>query len=152
MTDQIPVKAVKTGSTVTALAEFAAGDTIPVAYLPASPASDLTFSSVASGTVVAGTVVSASGGKVHTTNATVAADALAVVGIAATSANDGVAVTVQVAGPMTEGAWGWSDGPLYCGASGVLTQTPPSSGALIQAAIALSPTTVEVGIQPAIFL
>ena len=36
MTDQIPVKAIKTGSTVTALAEFESGDTIPAAYLPAS--------------------------------------------------------------------------------------------------------------------
>jgi hypothetical protein len=38
MTDQIPVKAIRTGSTVTALAEFEAGETIPAAYLPASTA------------------------------------------------------------------------------------------------------------------
>ncbi len=40
MTTQIPVKAVKTGSTVTALAELASGDTIDPAYLPAQVNAD----------------------------------------------------------------------------------------------------------------
>ena len=36
MTDQIPIKAIKTGSTATALGEFAAGDQIPADYLQAA--------------------------------------------------------------------------------------------------------------------
>jgi hypothetical protein len=35
MTSQIPIKAIKSGSTATALAEFAPGDTIPSSYLTA---------------------------------------------------------------------------------------------------------------------
>lgn len=42
MTAQIPVKAVKSGATVTALAEFAAGDTIDPTYVPAQVNADWT--------------------------------------------------------------------------------------------------------------
>jgi hypothetical protein len=40
MTNQIPVKAVRTGSTVTALAEFESGDKISSDYLPTSTSGD----------------------------------------------------------------------------------------------------------------
>jgi hypothetical protein len=153
MTEQIPVKAIKTGSTVTALAEFESGDTIPAAYLPAgADTAAVTFPSTADGNVQSNTVVCATAAGVANPDLTNAADVLAVVGIAATAANSGDPLTVQQSGTLTEVGWNWTEGPIYCAVSGgALTQTVPATGAVLQVAVATSPTTIQVGIQrPAI--
>lgn len=42
------------------------------------------------------------------------------------AASSGAPVTVQVIGQVAEPTWNWSDGPIFLGANGVLTQTPPT--------------------------
>lgn len=63
-------------------------------------------------------------------------------------------VTVLMAGEATEPSWSWSPGPVYLGAGGALTQTPPGAGAVFSAQIgaATSPTTVHIDRQPSIVL
>lgn len=81
----------------------------------------------------------------HADNLT-AADAWAIVGISAGAAALGDPVTVQTAGVMTEPSWTWSPlGLLYCGAAGVLTQTPPIAPAFVRVVgFATSPTSIYV--------
>lgn len=149
MADVIPLKFGKTGATVTSLDEFAAGDTIPASMLPGGAGS---FASTADGNVQSNTVVCATAAGVANPDLSVANDVLAIVGIAATAANSGGALTVQTAGSLTEVGWSWTEGPIYCAVTGgALTQTVPATGAVIQVAVATSPTTIQVGIQrPAI--
>lgn len=53
---------------------------------------------------------------------------------------------VQTTGVMTEPSWSWiADTPVFCGAAGVLTQTPPSTGFSLIVGIATSPTQIYIG-------
>lgn len=70
-------------------------------------------------------------------------------GITTGAASAGAAVTVRAEGPMTEGSWSWTPGaPVFCGPSGVLTQTfdPAWSWSQI-VGIATSPTSIFVRIR-----
>lgn len=44
---------------------------------------------------------------------------------------EGTSVQIQQLGVVTEPSWAWADGPIFLGASGVLTQTPPVAPAFI---------------------
>lgn len=114
-----------------------------------------TFASVAVGNVQSNSVVCAVAGGVANPDLTVPAQVAAICGIAATAANSGGALTVMQEGPLTESLWNWTPGPVYCAlAGGQLTQAPPSTspGAIVQVGQAISPTTLQVGIEPAILL
>lgn len=72
----------------------------------------------------------------------------AVIGISATAANAGGSVTVQTSGPLVFSGWSWTAGqPVYAGANGVLTQTPPATGFLQVVGIAQASDTVIVGVE-----
>lgn len=49
-------------------------------------------------------------------------------GLAVTSATAGAELTIQTQGPIDDSSWNWAEGFVWCGPSGVLTQTPPTSG------------------------
>lgn len=68
-------------------------------------------------------------------------------GIAANAANIGDPVTVRSEGSMTDGGWSWSPGLIYCGAGGILTQTPPAAGWSLIVAVAVDATTIEIHLQ-----
>lgn len=109
------------------------------------------FSTTADGNVQSNSVVCATANGVANPDLADANDVLSIVGIAATAANDGGALFVQVAGELTEVGWNWTPGPVYCALEGgVLTQSAPQTGAVVQVATAINPTTLQVGIQPAI--
>lgn len=152
MTDQIPVKAVKTGSTVTALSEFEAGDTISPDYLPsASAGTSFSFDSTANGALSAETVVAIDAAGCHNPDLTDAADVQKIIGVTSNAAASGASVTVLTVGTLVEAGWSWSPGPIYCaGSGGALTQTAPTTGAVVQVATAISATKIQVGIRPAI--
>jgi hypothetical protein len=78
--------------------------------------------------------------------------AAACVGITTGAVSLGAEVTFVTAGNMEEGSWTWSLGPVYLGADGLLTQTPPSSGVVLQVAYALSATVLNVAIRQPIQL
>lgn len=71
-----------------------------------------------------------------------------VIGITEGAAVLGDDVDVRFAGEMTEGSWSWTpDAPIYAGAAGVLTQTPPSGAWLRIVAVAISATRIVVGLR-----
>jgi hypothetical protein len=74
-------------------------------------------------------------------------------GITTGATSDGETARVQVYGPMIEGTWSWATGqPIYVGANGTLTQTPPANGWLQQIAVADSPTQIFIDPQPVFVL
>lgn len=112
-----------------------------------------TFTSTAVGNVQSNSVVCSVSGGVANPDLTQSAQVAAIVGVAATAANSGGSLTVMTEGQLTEPLWNWTPGPVYCAATGgQLTQTQPSTGAVAQVAQAISPTTIQVGIEPAILL
>ena len=71
------------------------------------------------------------------------------------AASDGAAIECLAGGVVDEPSWSWTPGPLYLGATGHLTQTPPTaSGAvfLTQIGYATSATSIVLDRQPSIRL
>lgn len=65
----------------------------------------------------------------------------------------GAEVEIQPFGPVVEGSWSWTLGPVYLGAAGVLTQTVPTAPSFLAiVGFATSPTELFVDRQPTIAL
>lgn len=78
-------------------------------------------------------------------------DVSRIVGVTLHAAAAGAPVQIVTSRDFTESAWSWSPGRIYCALTGgALTQTAPATGAVIEVARVVSPTTIRVGIQPAI--
>jgi len=87
-------------------------------------------------------VVATSAGAVYA-DPTNPAHADALLGITIGAALSGDQVTVLVAGEMIEPSWSWTPGlPLYVTTSGLLSHTPPSTGWVQIAALAVTPTRI----------
>ena len=57
----------------------------------------------------------------------------------------GNTATIQVQGPMSEPSWSWTPNePIYLGSNGQLTQTVPTTGAIIQIAVADTATQIMI--------
>ena len=98
---------------------------------------------VAAEPIGSGRVVTGSG--LHATAATLDL----ALGISRTSAMVGAEVEVQYAGLMEDSAWAWTPAaPIFCGAAGVLTQTPPAAGNIRRVAWAMEPQKIMVGLWP----
>lgn len=59
---------------------------------------------------------------------------------------------VVALGNVTEPSWNWAPGNIYLAANGFLTQTEPTSGALVIVALATTPTSIFVDRYPTIDL
>lgn len=71
-----------------------------------------------------------------------------VLGISMNAATVGASVAVKTFGEFSEPTWAWNAGePIYLGANGVLTQTPPLAGILLEVAFALTSTSIFVSIK-----
>lgn len=115
------------------------------------PAGGAQFDAIAVGSVNANTVVCAVAGGVSNPDITNPLDVLSIVGIATVAGSGGQTLTVMALGPLTVSGANFSLGPVYCGTGGVLTQTLPGVGAILQVGVATSSTTLQVAIQqPAI--
>jgi len=80
----------------------------------------------------------------HASSATLA-HAPGVTGIATNSALLGGNVQVALLGVLTEPTWSWTAGlPVYVGVSGILTQTPPTSGWIREIALAIATTRLLI--------
>ena len=76
-----------------------------------------------------------------------------IIGITTTSAaGSGETVTVTTEGKLEDPSFLFSIGPIYLGTSGVITQTKPTSGLLLQLGVAISATQLHIRIEPAIKL
>lgn len=71
-----------------------------------------------------------------------------VLGISMNAAMAGALVAVKTFGEFSEPTWNWNAGePLYLGANGVLTQTPPVTGFLLEVAFALTSTLIFISLK-----
>lgn len=81
-------------------------------------------------------------------SATLQTDANKVVGIAVTAAsNPGDTISVRTDGEMSDGSWNWASGAVYLGANGVLTQTAPLTGFVLEIGRVRAPTKIIIDIQ-----
>lgn len=97
-------------------------------------------------------VMLGSDGNVYHADISDTGNANRIIGVALSSVASGETVQVRKAGLMVDSGWSWSTGAIYCGASGVLTQTAPGSAFLTRIASALSSTQILINIQPSIVL
>lgn len=74
-----------------------------------------------------------------------------VAGVAETAATTGGTARIRTAGVTENDSWAWAEGPVYVGADGVLTQTPPATGWQMTIGRALTTTSLLVDIEPPIF-
>lgn len=70
-----------------------------------------------------------------------------VLGVTLGAVAAGEPASFRAAGQIIEPSWTWRPGPLYLGAGGTLTQTPPASGAVLEVGIALEPTVLLIRVQ-----
>lgn len=114
---------------------------------------------IATATYDAGEVISAlkalylgTDGKVyHADSATTSTRNI--VGIATQSVLMGASIVVRHQHTLSDALWSWTVGsPVYVGAGGSLTQTPPATGYIAHVGIAITPTSIFVDIQPPILL
>lgn len=71
-----------------------------------------------------------------------------VLGISMNAAMIGALVVVKTFGEFSEPTWNWNAGdPIYLGANGTLTQTPPNTGFLLEVAFALTSTSIFISIK-----
>jgi hypothetical protein len=116
--------------------------TIGLANLTATASTDLTYPRV---------VALDGAGNAYYPDLTVPADVARIVGVTLHAAVAGTPVGIVTSRDFTEPAWSWSPGRIYCALSGgALTQIAPATGAIVEVARAVTPTTIRVGIQPGI--
>jgi hypothetical protein len=120
--------------------------------LPSGP--QIYLDQIADGAVGGGrVVVPTTSGKVGYADKSIAAHANKIVGITRNAASDGASIFVQYTGKMQDSGWTWiTNNPIFCGLTGILTQTVPTSGWVTQVAVALSPTEIIVEIKPTLVL
>lgn len=75
-----------------------------------------------------------------------------VVGITLNAVEQGEPINLQLSGPLDDAAWSWQPGPVWLGAAGTLTQTPPLDGYLLFVGTAVSPTRIIINIDQPIAL
>lgn len=100
----------------------------------------------ASGAISALRMIVAEGGSGRYPDTSVAADAGRVVGMSTTSAASGDPFDVLTQGEHVDAGWSWSPGPVFCGASGALTQSP-GTGWVLEVGRALSATRLLVDVK-----
>lgn len=70
-----------------------------------------------------------------------------VIGITSNAASSGAGVTVKTSGILTDANWAWTKGTVYLGTNGTLTQSAPTSGAIVvHVGRALTATTLQIDI------
>lgn len=70
------------------------------------------------------------------------------IGLTTGAVAQGEPATVQIGGGYTEPSWAWAGtSPVWIGANGSLSQTPPASGALAIIGIPLGPTMLRIAPQ-----
>lgn len=96
-------------------------------------------------------VTDADGLAVYADNQT-AAHQYGALGVTTGAASAGDSLSIVALGAITEASWSWTpQQPVFVGAAGVLTQTPPAAPAWLRVVgVAISPTTLFVRPDPPI--
>lgn len=110
---------------------------------------DLTMTAGESLSALRAVTTDGSGNAVYASNDTLAN--AQVVGITLGAASAGASVGVKTFGTMTDAGWTWTKGAVYLGTNGQLTQTAPTSGAIVvQVGRALTATQLFVDVDTTI--
>ena len=97
-------------------------------------------------------IVNESGQLAYADSAT-AAHAFRVVGLLPSAVSSGESIAVLIDGLIADATWNWTIGsPIFIGANGVLTQSPPETGFLQQVATPITATQIDFEIQEPILL
>lgn len=92
-------------------------------------------------------------GKVGYVDPSDPAQAHAAIGLTMGAAADGEDINVQFSGEMSEPGWTWTaNQPVFVGANGVPTQTPPATGFQAVIGVATSVTAMAIQIKSPIVL
>jgi len=111
------------------------------------------FSGVAAEDLGGHRIVVALGSQIAYADNTVASHSSIVTGITTQAVLSGEAVNVTISGEVSEGSWSWTlDKPIFLTANGLMTQTAPSTGFLLQVGYPTSTTSMVVDIKTAIVL
>lgn len=110
-----------------------------------------TFNAPAGETIHGHRAVRIVDGELFHPNVFVADHADQVVGIALNSAAIGETVTVRTQGEIIAGFWSWSAGYVYVGTDGQLTQSPATTGWLLEVGRVKDSTSVDVDIEVPIY-
>lgn len=73
-------------------------------------------------------------------------------GLTLTAAASGELTNIQRSGPIDDSGWNWTPGPVWLGAAGALTQTPPADGFDVLIGAAVSATRITLNLQQPIEL
>ena len=116
---------------------------------PRGPAGvDGEFTLIAGESVDVGEVVKSVGGQLFlASNNETLADAANVVGVVTTAAAIGFSADVTSSGEVSNPSWTLSDGLVYLGLNGQVTQTPPATGVFLKVGTAIDSTTLLVDIE-----
>lgn len=70
------------------------------------------------------------------------------VGITTSSAASGATASIRYAGLLEDSSWTWSQGPIYIGTAGTLTQAAPTGGLIVrEVARAIASTKIIIDIE-----
>lgn len=120
---------------------------------PASAAGTLQLTFVSQGAVSAHRLVYAGATGLEVADKDVLDQQSKLVGVTITSAAaSGESVIVVTEGKITDPSFTFIPGPIWLGNAGVLTQVKPLTGLLIQVAVAISDTIININIGLAIRL
>lgn len=79
-------------------------------------------------------------------------DALGMVGITLESGTPGQTIQIQAGGSLEDTGWNWSQGLVFAGPNGTLTQTPPTTGWEIVVGFSPKPTQINLQFEEPILL
>lgn len=97
-------------------------------------------------------VIKVIGGLAYQCDSATFGDAGKAIGIATGSALSGSSVYVQQGGQLTEPSWSWTEGPVYVGAAGFLTQDLSGLVYIHQIGVAISAASIDINPQAAVVL
>ncbi|AKO61589.1 hypothetical protein [Stenotrophomonas phage IME-SM1] len=85
-------------------------------------------------------------------NPQLAVDAMGLVGITLESGYPGQEIKIQAGGSLEDPFWNWSQGLIFAGPNGTLTQTPPTTGWEIVVGFSPKPTQINLQFDEPILL
>lgn len=113
---------------------------------PGEPSWSHVVTAIAAETIYGHRAVRITNGRAYLVSSTNTIHAGQAVGISTGAATIGNSVMIQISGELVEPSWAFSPGRVWVGLSGLLTQTPPSSG--FQQVIARAIDATRIVINP----
>lgn len=85
-------------------------------------------------------------------DSTILGHAYIIAGITTGATSNGAVMQVRYSGEIIEDTWNWTEGLVFLGTNGLLTQTAPTTGFMVVIGVAKNKTTLLVRIQQPIIL